>query len=158
VEKAADWNNLGSPENYTGYQRTQNFASPDGIVRDRAVTYHIPDRLILNQWALSGEWNITTSASFSLKPNARVSYRFRARDLHVVMRRAAGPGSVRFRILVDGKPPGASHGVDTDERGNGTLVEPRMYQLVRQTGSVAERTFEIEFLDAGAEVYAFTFG
>lgn len=157
-EKEADWKNLGSPENYTGDGRTTNFASPGGSLGDEPVTYSIPSRLSLNEWALSGEWKITRSASIALKPNARVAYRFHARDLHLVMRVSEGATAIRFRITIDGEPPGASHGVDTDEQGNGTLSEPRMYQLFRQIGPVVDRNFEIEFLDPGAEIYAFTFG
>lgn len=158
VEKEADWKTLGSGENYTGYRRTTNFASPGGILGGEPVTYSLPTKLALNEWALAGEWNVTGSASISLKPNARLAYRFRARDLHIVMRLGANATAVRFRISVDGQPPGKSHGVHTDEQGNGTLSEPRMYQLYRETGPVRERQFEIEFLDPGAEVYAFTFG
>lgn len=157
-EKAADWNNLGSSENYTGYGRTTNFASPGGFLGDEPVTYAIPSRLFPNEWALAGEWKVATSASISLKPKARVAYRFRARDLNIVMRRSEGAAEVRFRITIDGEPPGASHGVDTDANGNGTLSDPRMYQLFREAGPVVERQFDIEFLDAGAEVFAFTFG
>jgi thiol-disulfide isomerase/thioredoxin len=157
-EKEADWKNLGSSENYTGYSRTTNFASPGGFVGGEPVTYSIPPSLALNEWALSGEWKVTAAASISLKPKGRVAYRFHARDLNVVMRPSPGTTAVRFRITVDGKPPNASHGVDTDEHGDGVLSEPRMYQLFRQDGPVGDRYFEIEFLDAGAEVYSFTFG
>lgn len=65
---------------------------------------------------------------------------------------------VRFRLLIDGQPPGPAHGVDVDEQGDGTVIEQRLYQLVRQTRPIMDRQFEIEFLDSGVEAFAFTFG
>ena len=99
-----------------------------------------------------------SGATLLNKPNGRIAYRFHARDLHLVMGPAAPGKSVRFRVTIDGGPPGAAHGLDVDEQGNGTVTEQRLYQLIRQPGPIADRQFEIEFLDPGAEAYAFTFG
>ena len=107
---------------------------------------------------MTGNWTIARSLVRLNKANGRITYRFHARDLHIVMGPAARGAVVRFRVLIDGKPPGTSHGTDTDEGGYGTVTEQRMYQLVRQTGPVTDKQFEIEFLDAGLEVFVFTFG
>jgi thiol-disulfide isomerase/thioredoxin len=146
AEAPADWANLRSPETYLGYQLTEN--------RVNAA----PTRLRLNQWTASGDWSSKKEAIALHKPNGRIAFRFHARDLHLVMGPAHPGNEVRFRVLIEGKPPGAAHGVDVDAQGNGTLTEQRMYQLIRQPGSIGDRTFEIEFLDAGAEAFAFTFG
>ena len=158
VEAAADWDSLRTPENYVGYDRTQNFASPGGAARDQRRVYAAPARLTLNHWALSGDWTVQPQAIMLNEANGRIVYRFHARDLHLVMGAAARGAAVRFRVLVDGQPPGAAHGVDVDEQGNGMVAEPRLYQLVRQPQSIADRQFEIEFLDPGVEAFAFTFG
>ncbi len=158
AEAAADWGSLKSPENYVGYERTEGFASPGGALQDTRRMYTVPARLRLNQWALSGEWTIGPQATVLNKPNGRIAYRFHARDLHLVMGPAARGTSVRFRVLVDGLPPGAAHGGDVDALGNGTVTEQRLYQLIRQPKPIAERQFEIEFLDPGLEAFAFTFG
>ncbi len=149
VEAAADWGNLRSPENYVGYERTENFASPGGAALDKRRVYAAPAQLRLNQWALSGDWTMTKQAAVLNKANGRIAYRFHARDLHLVMGPAARGTSVRFRVLIDGQPPGAAHGIDVDEQGNGTVAEQRLYQLIRQPKPIADRQFEIEFLDAG---------
>jgi thiol-disulfide isomerase/thioredoxin len=158
LEAQADWSNLKSPENYVGYQRTENFASSGGVLRDKPRVYAVPQRLGLNHWALSGDWTMTQRAAVSNKPNGRIAYRFHARDVHLVMGPPSGKGTVRFRVLVDGKPPGAAHGTDVDDQGVGTVTEQRLYQLIRQPKPIANRTIEIEFLDPGVEAYAFTFG
>ena len=158
VEAPADWENLKSPENYLGHQRTENFASPGGGQLDRRRLYAAPSRLALNQWALVGEWTMGRQATVLSGTNGRIVYRFHARDLHLVMGPARQGNSVRFRVSIDGQPPGPSHGVDVDEGGNGTVVEPRLYQLIRQPKPIVDRQFEIEFLDAGVETLAFTFG
>src|SRR2546425_2024571 len=157
-ETPADWRNLKSPENYVGYDRTENFASPGGAVLDKPRVYAAPARLKLNGWALSGDWTIRKPSTMLNKSNGRIAYRFHARDLHLVMGPAVPGTSVRFRVLIDGKPPGAAHGVDVDDQGNGTVTEQRMYQLIRQPKPIADRRFEIEFLDPGVEAFAFTFG
>jgi thiol-disulfide isomerase/thioredoxin len=158
AEAAADWGSLKSPENYVGYERTENFASPGGAVLDKRRVYAAPARLSLNQWALSGDWTVEKQATVLNKANGRIAYRFHARDLHLVMGPAARGTSVRFRVLIDGKPPGAAHGIDVDDQGNGTVTEQRLYQLIRQPKPIADRLFEIEFLDSGVEAFAFTFG
>ena len=117
-----------------------------------------PRGCALNQWALSGDWTVRSDATALNKPNGRIAYRFHARDLHLVMGPAAPGASVRFRVLIDGQPPGAAHGSDVDEQGNGTVTEQRLYQLIRQPKPIADRQFEIEFLDPGVEAFAFTFG
>jgi thiol-disulfide isomerase/thioredoxin len=158
VETAADWDNLRSPENYVGYERTAKFVSPGGAERDRRRLYAAPVRLALNQWALAGEWTMGKQATVLTTPNGRIVYRFHARDLHLVMGPPRQGNSVRFRVSLDGQPPGPAHGVDVDAGGNGMALEQRLYQLIRQPKPIVERQFEIEFLDAGVETFAFTFG
>ena len=158
VEAAADWSNLRSAENYVGHERTQNFASPGAAAQDRPASYSIPPTLRPNEWALSGDWTMGKQATVLNKPNGRIAYRFHARDLHLVMGPAARGTPVRFRVLLDARPPGASHGLDVDDKGNGSVTEPRLYQLIRQPQPIADRQFEIEFLDPGVAAYAFTFG
>lgn len=157
-EAAADWNDLRSPETYLGYQRTENFASPGGPQADKARVYTAPAKLALNQWALLGDWTISPGAIVLNKANGGIAYRFHARDLHLVMGPATPGTSVRFRVRINGRPPGSAHGVDTDDQGNGTITQQRMYQLVRQSGPVSDREFEIEFLESGVEAFSFTFG
>jgi thiol-disulfide isomerase/thioredoxin len=158
VEAAADWDSLWSPENYLGYERTENFASANGAVLDTPHVYATPARLALNHWALSGDWTVKRQATVSNQAEGRIACRFHARDLHLVMGPAVRGTPVRFRVLLDGQPPGAGHGVDVDDQGNGTVTDPRLYQLVRQPGPIGERTFEVTFLDPGVQAYAFTFG
>ncbi len=158
LEAEADWPSLNSPENYTGFDRTVNFSSPGGAALGRRHSYAVPAKLGRNQWALSGDWTITEEAATSSEAGGRIAYRFHARDLHLVMGPSAPGASVRFRVLVDGEPPGSAHGDDIDDQGEGTVIQQRLYQLVRQPGRVDERTFEITFLDPGAQAYAFTFG
>jgi hypothetical protein len=158
VEAAADWGSVKSPENYVGYERTENFASPGGAIRDKRRVYAAPTRLGLNHWALSGDWTVEKGATVLNAANGRIAYRFHARDLHLVMGPATPGTSARFRVLIDGQPPGAAHGIDVDDQGNGTVTEPRLYQLIRQPKPITDRQFEIEFLDAGAAAFAFTFG
>jgi len=158
AEAAADWGSLRSAENYVGYARTENFASPGGAVRGKRRSYASPARLALNHWALSGDWTMQQQAVVLHKASGRIAYRFHARDLHLVMGPAIRGTPVRFRVLIDGQPPGPAHGIDVDEQGNGAITEPRLYQLVRQPMPIADRLFEIEFLDPGAEAFAFTFG
>jgi thiol-disulfide isomerase/thioredoxin len=158
IEAAADWDNLKSPENYVGYERTENFASPGGAVLDRQRLYAAPAHLKRNHWSLSGDWTMKPGPVVLNKADGRIMYRFYARDLHLVMGPAAPGTSVRFRVCLDGRAPGAAHGDDIDGQGNGTLTAPRLYQLIRQPKPITERQFEIEFLDAGVEALAFTFG
>jgi len=158
LEAAADWASLMSGENYLGFGRTQSFASPGGAIRDMPRIYERPARLRLNEWALSGDWTVKNEAVVLNKPNGGIAYRFHARDVHLVMGPAAPGTSVRFRVLIDGRPPNAAHGIDVDAQGNGTVTEQRLYQLIRQSGTIADRQFEIEFLGPGVEAFAFTFG
>ena len=158
IEAPADWGNLRSPENYLGYARTENFASRGGAEQDRLRDYAAPARLALNQWALSGAWTMGKQVTVLANPNGRIACRFHARDLHLVMGPSRPGSAVRFRVTLDGQAPGPAHGLDTDDGGNGTVVEQRLYQLIRQPKPIADRRFEIEFLDAGVEAFAFTFG
>jgi thiol-disulfide isomerase/thioredoxin len=158
IEAAADWGNLESPETYVGYERTENFASLGGMAFDTRHVYAFPARLRLNQWTLEGDWTVGRQATVLNTARGRIAYRFHARDLHLVMGPAVRGASVRFRVLVDGQPPGVAHGLDVDAQGNGTVTEQRMYQLIRQPKPIADRLVEIEFLDPGVEAYVFTFG
>ncbi len=153
----ADTEALASPETYIGYGRAENFVSPPQR-RDAAATYSTPFNLRLNQWGLSGDWNVRGENATVVRSGATIRFRFRARDLHLVLGPAAGGAPVRFRVTIDGASPGDSHGVDINAAGEGWITEERLYQLVRTQGRVRERTFEIEFLDPGANAFAFTFG
>jgi thiol-disulfide isomerase/thioredoxin len=157
-EAQADWTNLRSPETYLGYEQAQNFASSGGAEFDAPRSYVAPDSLNLNQWALSGDWTIERGASVLNRADGRIVFRFHARDVHLVMGPQSRGTSVPYRVLVDGEPPGAAHGLDVDEQGHGTLSQQRLYQLIRQPGSITDRTFEITFLAPGVEAYCFTFG
>jgi thiol-disulfide isomerase/thioredoxin len=158
AEAAADWESLNSPETYLGYENTENFASPGGAVLDKGRAYAVPGTFRLNQWALSGNWTMRKDASVLTHANGRIAFRFHARDVHLVMGPAARGGLVRFRVLIDGQPPGAAHGVDANEQGEGTVSQQRMYQLIRQTKTIVDRQLELEFLDSGVEAFVFTFG
>lgn len=158
AEKAADWANLMSPETYTGYLSARGFASPGGMSLGRRKLYSAPVRLKLNDWALSGSWSTTEQAANVNVANGSVSYRFHARDLHLVMGPAFRGASSRFRVRVDGEPTGISAGSDVDADGSGVVAEQRLHQLVRQSGPIRDRTFEITFLEPGVEIYASTFG
>jgi cytochrome c biogenesis protein CcdA/thiol-disulfide isomerase/thioredoxin len=157
AEAAAAMDQLGSPETYVGYARAENFRSPGGLARDAVKTY-VANPLDLNDWSLVGRWRVTREHAELAAAGGRLSFRFKARDLHLVM----GPGSngalPRFRVLIDGQAPGADAGSDIDAQGVGRIDQQRLYQLIRQSGAVRERTFEIEFLDPGVQVFAFTFG
>jgi hypothetical protein len=158
VELPADWHSLRSAENYVGYGRTEGFASPDGPVLDERHRYSAPPSLRLNQWALTGDWRMGLVATVLQEPGGTISCNFHARDLHLVMRPAVAHTSARFRVRIDGQPPGPAHGIDVDDDGNGAVSHPRLYQLVRQRGPISDRLFDIEFLDGGVEAYVFTFG
>lgn len=158
LELAADLHSLMSPESYLGYERQRGFASPGGLSADQTRIYTQPEDLRLNHWALSGEWTARDESVASIGAGARLAYEFHARDVNLVMG-PSKPGVARsFRVLIDGKPPGDARGADVDERGTGVMVEPRLYQLIRQHGAISNHRFEIEFLDPGAEAYDFTFG
>jgi len=158
VQQAADLDAVRSPETYIGYDRAEHFASSPRAVRDTAAAYSAPAQLPLNAWGLEGRWKIGPEQATLAAPAGRIVYRFQARDLHLVL----GPGPegrpVRFKVSVDGKAPGEARGMDVAADGSGTVTTQRLYQLVRQQGDVAERTFSIEFLDLDVSAYAFTFG
>ncbi len=158
AEAAADWASLRSPETYVRRRRIERFASPGGAVLQKRHAYAAPARLALNEWALAGTWTVGNDAAVLNEASGRIVYRFHARDLHLIMGPAARGTSARFRVLIDGRPPGAAHGTDVDEQGYGTVTEQRLYQLIRQPAPIADRQFEIEFLDPGVEAFAFTFG
>ena len=153
----ADWETLRSPENYLGYERTENLASPGGPVPG-AHRYAAPDGLQLNEWALSGDWTMAEQAATLTGAGGRITCRFQARDVNLVMGPAKPGATVPFRVLLDGQPPGPAHGLDVAADGAGAAQQQRLYQLIRQPGPVAERTVEITFPDAGIQGYAFTFG
>jgi cytochrome c biogenesis protein CcdA/thiol-disulfide isomerase/thioredoxin len=158
AQGAPDMNDIQSPETYIGYARQENYVSPEKIQRDIPGAYTAPGRLDVNDWALSGKWDVGSERAMLLAAPGKIVFRFHARDLHLVL----GPGKdgkpVRFRILLDGAAPEGDHGVDVDGRGNGTVNGYRLYQLIRQKGKVEDRTFQIEFLDPDVQAFAFTFG
>jgi thiol-disulfide isomerase/thioredoxin len=157
-ELPADWRSLRSPEIYLGHDRTENFSSPGGAALGRRRVYAASTRLELNRWALAGEWTMANQATVLNTAGGRIVCRFHARDVHLVMGPLRQESAVRFRVSMDGQPPGPAHGLDVDDSGGGTVREQRLYQLIRQPGPIVDRTFEIEFLDAGVEAFAFTFG
>ncbi|OCC04433.1 cytochrome C biogenesis protein [Labrys sp. WJW] len=157
AEASPDLGNLGSQETYLGYGRADNFASAERVSPDVARDYSVADPG-LNQWGLSGTWTVGAEKAVLDKAGGGIAHRFSARDLHLVLGPGAGGKPVRFQVTVDGKAPGSDHGADIDAQGNGLVTETRLYQLVRQSGGVAARTFEVRFLDPGVEAYAFTFG
>jgi Thioredoxin like C-terminal domain/AhpC/TSA family len=158
IEAAADWEHLQSPESYVGYLRAEHFASPGGAARDQPQEYALPDVLRMNQWALTGDWTVGQQAAVLNAPGGAIAHRFHARDLNLVMGPATDGRPVRFRVLLGGQPPGRARGVDADEQGEGTITQPRLYQLIRQPAPVTDHTFQITFSDPGAHAYVFTFG
>jgi thiol-disulfide isomerase/thioredoxin len=158
LEAQADWSNVESPESYLGYEQGRSFASGERPALDEPRTYTAPETLRLNQWALAGDWTIERRACVVNRAGGRLAFRFHARDVNLVLGPRPRDASVPFRVLLDGAPPGDAHGLDVDGQGRGTIVEQRLYQLIRQTGPIADRTFEIELDQAGGEAYVFTFG
>jgi thiol-disulfide isomerase/thioredoxin len=157
VEAQADWDHLQTPETYLGYGRGERFASPGGVAYDERRTYEVPEHLRVNHWALAGEWTIASERVVVDRAGGSIAYRFHARDAHLVLF-AEAREPIAFQVLLDGEPPGPAHGVDVDEGGNGVLREGRLYQLVREPGTVRERTLRITFSEPGAGAYVFTFG
>ena len=157
VEAPADWDNLRTPETYLGYWRDGHFASPGGPALDEPRAYDLPARLGLNEWALAGRWTIAAESIVLDQAGGSIAFCFHARDAHLVLCHGARE-PIPFRVLLDGEPPGPSHGVDVDEDGNGVLWDCRMYQLVRQNEPVRPRRLEITFLAADVEAYSFTSG
>jgi cytochrome c biogenesis protein CcdA/thiol-disulfide isomerase/thioredoxin len=158
VQAAADSADLQSPETYVGYGRAENFASPGGETQDQTHKYIAPTQPALNDWGLEGTWKVGAEYATLAAASGRIVYQFHARDLHLVLGPGADGKPVRFRVSIDGAPPGDAHGTDVTADGSGTVTGQRLYQLVRQTGDVKDHTFSIEFLDPGVEAYAFTFG
>lgn len=159
VATQADMGNLRSPETYLGHARAKQFASPGGQRADAAFGYALPSTLALNQWGLSGQWRVNDEAAQLRQAGGRIAFQFHARDLHLVLAPGEDGTPVRFRVLLDGKPlPAADAGADVAADGTGTVNEHRLYQLIRQRGTIGPHRFEIEFLDAGVQAYAFTFG
>jgi len=145
-------------ETYLGWAPATGFASPSGLLPDGRREYALPDRLRLNEWALSGAWTVGREAAAADEAGGRIAFRFHARDVHLVTGPRDRGTSVPFRILLDGQEPGPAAGVDADAQGAGVLAEQRMYQLIRQELPIGDRLFEIEFLEPGAEAFVFTFG
>jgi len=158
LEVAADWQTLRSPETYTGYGQASGFASAEVARFDTPRVYPAQGSLRLNTWDLSGDWTVARHAVVANEPGARIAFQFQARDLNLVMGPVSKETSYRIRVSLDGQPVGSAHGTDLDTDGTATIGAQRTYQLVRQAGRIDERRCEIEFLDAGAEVYCFTFG
>lgn len=157
AQAAPDLDNVRSGETYLGYQQGSGLVSPGGVRPDAPRDYAAGTPR-LNQWGLQGNWTVGAEQATANRADAGIVFRFRARDLHLVLGPAADGKAVRFLVTIDGKAPGNSHGADTDAAGNGAVTATRLYQLVRQAGDVGEHTFEIRFLDPGAQAYVFTFG
>jgi cytochrome c biogenesis protein CcdA/thiol-disulfide isomerase/thioredoxin len=157
AEAASNQNDVQSPETYVGWQRSENFVDTKGTVNDAPHVYSAAEPK-LNEWGLTGNWTVGAENAGLNDKDGSIYYRFHARDLHLVLGPNADGKPIRFKVTVDGKPPGDSHGVDTDADGNGTVTGQRLYQLVRVAGPVGDHTFEIHFLDPGVQAYAFTFG
>jgi cytochrome c biogenesis protein CcdA/thiol-disulfide isomerase/thioredoxin len=158
VEAAPGHGDVSSPETYIGYRRAEHFASAETIAQDSRKTYNLIPRLSLNQWGLAGSWTVGAESAVLQTAPGKIVFRFHARDLHLVLGPAKDGKPIRFTVTLDGTPPGADHGSDTDSNGAGTVQEHRLYQLIRQKGPVEDRMFEIEFLDPGVQAFAFTFG
>jgi thiol-disulfide isomerase/thioredoxin len=158
TEAAPSFENEDSPETYVGYRQAERFASPGRIAKDSPKTYSPPAEPSLNQWGLSGSWNVGAEGIVLQSAPGKIVYRFHSRDLHMVLAPTKEGKPVHFRVKLDGSAPGANSGSDTATDGSGEVREPRLYQLIRQKGPIQDRTFEIEFLDPGAQAFVFTFG
>ena len=158
TQASPDMQDDDSPETYIGYERASRFVSPGPVAEDKTSLYHAPSQLEINQWGLAGSWNIGAESATLMDAPGQIIYRFHARDLHLVLGPAADGKPVRFKVKIDGAAPQRDHGMDTDEQGRGVVTGHRLYQLIRQKGEIKNHTFEIEFLDPGAQAFAFTFG
>ena len=147
-----------SPETYVGYARADNFVSTERIARGSPKTYSLPTRPSLNQWGLGGSWTVEAESAALQKAPGKIAFRFHSRDVHMVLGRGENGTPVRFTVNLDGVAPGGDHGVDSNADGVGEIRQPRMYQLIRQNGTIRDRTFEIEFSDPGVRAFSFTFG
>ncbi|CAG4926108.1 cytochrome c biogenesis protein DipZ [Paraburkholderia saeva] len=158
TQMASDMKDVRSGETYIGFSQAEGFVSPEGVLENSPRTYSTPSNIALNNWGLAGSWNIGAEYATLGAAHGKIVYRFHARDLHLVLGTQPGARPVRFRVTIDGAPPGAAHGSDVAADGSGTIDGQRLYQLVRQPGDIQDRTFAIEFLDPGVNAYAFTFG
>jgi hypothetical protein len=158
IEAAPDWTDERSPETYIGYRQAQNFASPERVHKDSIQIFSAPVKLSLNHWGLSGSWNVDVESAVLQAVPGKIVFRFHSRDLNLVLAPAKDGKPVRFVVRLDGANPGENCGVDTAPDGSGAIREPRLYQLIRQKGSIVDRTFEIELLDPGVQALDFTFG
>lgn len=158
IEAAPDWTDERSPETYIGYRQAQNFASPEEVHKDSTQIFSAPGNLSLNHWGLSGSWNVNGESAVLQAVPGKIVFRFHSRDLNLVLAPAKDGRPARFVVRLDGVAPGENSGVDTAPHGSGEIREPRLYQLIRQTGPIVDRTFEIEFLDLGVHALDFTFG
>jgi thiol-disulfide isomerase/thioredoxin len=158
AQAAADTDDIRSPETYIGYERQESYVSPEKIRRDAAALYTAPGRMDVNNWGLAGTWIVGGERASLVSTPGKIVFRFHARDLHLVLGPGKGGKPIRFRVLLDGAVPGDDHGADTTGSGEGTVTDYHLYQLIRQKGKVEDRMFEIQFLDPGVQVYAFTFG
>jgi len=156
--QAAPSGDVRSPETYVGYRLAERFALPERLVGDERKVYFPPARPSLNQWGLSGLWKVGAESGELQEAPGKIVFRFHSRDLHMVLSPRKKGESLRFRVMLDGTAPGESHGLDSFPGGAGEILEPRLYQLIRQKGRVEDRTFEIEFLDPGVRAFVFTFG
>jgi thiol-disulfide isomerase/thioredoxin len=158
--QAAPSTDIRSPETYVGYRLAERFALPERLIEDTRKIYTPPARPSLNQWGLSGFWNIGAESGELQKglTPGKIVYRFHSRDLHMVLTPTKDGKPVRFKVMLDGTSPGDNHGVDSAADGTGQVREPRLYQLIRQKGRIEDRNFEIEFLDPGVRAFVFTFG
>jgi hypothetical protein len=157
AEASPDLKHVGSGETYVGYGQATGFASNESMRADASRDYTV-DQPAINQWGLSGKWTVGAEEATLDQAGGGITYHFSARDLHLVLGPGADGKPARFQVTVDGKAPGTDHGSDIDANGNGTVTATKLYQLVRQTGQVEARNFEIRFLDPGVQAYAFTFG
>jgi hypothetical protein len=158
VQAAADFANSLSPETYLGYAKAERFDSAGGLADNRTKLYQSADRLDVNRWAYAGDWRVQAEQAIATAAHARILFRFHARDLHMVLGPSPHSGPIRFRVTLDGRPPGADHGVDVNAQGEGVVTSQRLYQIIRQGRVNGDRLFEIEFLDPGAQAFTFTFG
>jgi cytochrome c biogenesis protein CcdA/thiol-disulfide isomerase/thioredoxin len=157
TERESAANDVQSEETYVGYARAEHFASGP-VHKDVPAAYSTPRTLAKNEWGLGGRWTVGSEHATLAAAGGSISFRFHARDLHLVLGPSVEGKPVRFRVSIDGAPLGESHGMDTDETGAGTVTTQRLYQLIRQKGPIADHTFKIEFLDAGVQAFSFTFG
>jgi thiol-disulfide isomerase/thioredoxin len=157
VEAAPDWKDQQSPETYVGYRQAERFVSPEQMIHDSPKMYSAPERPSLNQWGLSGSWNVGGESAMLQSATGKIVFRFHSRDLHLVLR-SSNEEPIRFMVKLDGAAPQDNHGVDADIYGSGEVRKPRLYQLIRQRGEIKDQTFEIEFLDPGVQAVVFTFG